>query len=1076
MSEVWTAKDEIGADDEIIAIKIYSSSVDESSLSAEYALMRKFNHPNLVRPDYFGVDHATGSPFMVMKYYVKGSASEIINNNEEAIKESIIAQFIYSASNALFTIQNHESKIIHQDIKPDNFLINDDGNFVLADFGVGTISKATRQISKNSNTFAGSTPYVAPERFNGAPPRFSQDIFSLGVTIYEILTGVLPFQEYGGARLNHGFPVPDLDPAFGYTSRLNLICKRCMDIEPEARPSATDLQEWAQFFIKNGFWPEIPFVDARAIKSEKLHKSTQLIYDRIAIQKLDEIDKNEIQICINNYNEILALSSNSIDVNQKLELLHKLKVEVEYLNQLDAALLHNIEAETKSEAELANIKSKYLQIKDRITTLHFNQKVNEVDNCIHSLKNKKLKTDLNHLLEQSFDDFDIEKAALFVKQHFSSSQSFNERFNQLETKIKYATEYNEVKYDLQIEIAKPIQSLDQKKLKGYLTQFNSYKLYLNPYYLQLVQRKFEAAESYQTANTEYIRLLSHLEQESNSISYLNSAISQVDGLIQRFRSLNDYKNNEAIAERINLLESKRGVLLKQIESIQKNDQEITIKKSKANTLSIEAGKLFKSILKIKNKEKQLESVDEVIQKYTESLNLYHDENTLVELNRVQDFKNNLIKEVKIKEPASDDEILRNADNDLTTVEEYIHKQEYTRKTLKHHLVITERCIRDFELLLSTQSSRVEPKLKKAIELKEIILEELRKRRRAIVFWFYRGAAVLVLLGIIGILFYPKNSGPRTPGGSGLGGTETNATGTGSGSGSAGGIENTKQTEHIVMSGKTDNKGTAGANQSNQTVSTTVPNGPGTTGNTSSTETETIATGTGSGSGSGGGSGNNSESGTGVGNGVGDNLCKKAPSVNLTVNNNLEISLPDNIRLSCNPKDEGGKIVDVNWESINGPDAKIAKTNSDALVTFNQEGKYEFKVTVKDNDGCISASNVKVNVYPEFKIKNLLTNRDKPNPRVKIPKSGEQLPVVLTPYASGRGLSYVWEKISGGKCQLTEKRECGKLIVTDFGLGNYKFRLTITDFRGRKLVEEKSFYSDFNNKENAQVYFNTNCDN
>ena len=146
MSEVWTAKDELGDEVEVIALKIYDSSADRKSLSAEYALMRKFNHPNLLRPDYFGADESTDSPFMVMKYYSKGSASKIINNSEDeiiAIDEKLIAQFILSATRALSIIQNHERKIIHQDIKPDNFLINDDGSFVLADFGVSTISKET---------------------------------------------------------------------------------------------------------------------------------------------------------------------------------------------------------------------------------------------------------------------------------------------------------------------------------------------------------------------------------------------------------------------------------------------------------------------------------------------------------------------------------------------------------------------------------------------------------------------------------------------------------------------------------------------------------------------------------------------------------------------------------------------------------------------------------------------------------------------------------------------------------------------------------------------------------------------
>ena len=311
MSEIWTAKDEDGADDEVIALKIFSNHSDKNSLKAEYALMRKFNHPNLLRPDYFGVDEITSTPFMVMKYYSKGSVSNSVNNSEIEIKsidEKLIAQFILSASNALSAIQNHESRIIHQDIKPDNFLINDDGSYVLADFGVSTISRATRQIKRGEEQFSGSTAYVAPERFKGAPPRFSQDIFSLGVTIYEIITGVLPFQDYGGQRLNQGFSVPDLDPAFGYSSRLNALCKRCMDLEPEARPVTDELFKWSTFYFKNGYWPEIPVVDLNNIKAESIFKNASLVYNRLISQNSNTIDEYELNKCLEEINTVLELT------------------------------------------------------------------------------------------------------------------------------------------------------------------------------------------------------------------------------------------------------------------------------------------------------------------------------------------------------------------------------------------------------------------------------------------------------------------------------------------------------------------------------------------------------------------------------------------------------------------------------------------------------------------------------------------------------------------------------------------------------------------------------------------------
>ncbi len=457
MSEVWTAVDEHGDEEEIVALKIYDDHVDRKSLNAEYALMRKFNHPNLLRPDYFVADDSISAPFMVMKYYSRGSASTIINNSEDEIKaidEKLIAQFILSAAKALYTIQKHEKKIIHQDIKPDNFLINDEGEFVLADFGVSTVSKATRQIKSGNQRFSGSTAYVAPERFNGAPPRFSQDIFSLGVTIYEILTGVLPFQEHGGLRLNQGFPVPDLDPAFGYSARLNSICKRCMDIEPEARPLTSELIEWSEFYIKNGHWPQIPQIDSKVLKAERLYKSTKLSYERILNCKLNELDHSELLTCINNFNEIQLISKLYPEINDHLIYLYEIKNDLDYFENFENQI-NSYKSKRPDKREVQELRNKYLSFATKIPDREYREIIKRIEDLgAEATLLDQIESQLKSYISRPIDEHSCIEISKYLEQN-KNVNHFDNEFKELQLKVSL---YNKERKD-SIELLKRATAL-----------------------------------------------------------------------------------------------------------------------------------------------------------------------------------------------------------------------------------------------------------------------------------------------------------------------------------------------------------------------------------------------------------------------------------------------------------------------------------------------------------------------------------------------------------------------------------------------------------------------------------------
>lgn len=90
--------------------------------------------------------------------------------------------------------------VIHQDIKPDNIMVADNGDFMITDFGVSTHLRSTLRKSLSSAfSSAGTVAYMAPERFGkDNTPIMANDIYSLGATVFEMLSGDTPFGDDGG--------------------------------------------------------------------------------------------------------------------------------------------------------------------------------------------------------------------------------------------------------------------------------------------------------------------------------------------------------------------------------------------------------------------------------------------------------------------------------------------------------------------------------------------------------------------------------------------------------------------------------------------------------------------------------------------------------------------------------------------------------------------------------------------------------------------------------------------------------------------------------------------------------------
>ena len=253
-SQVWLAED-IKAGNMEVAIKIYApeKGLDSDGIETfgkEFTLVFNLNHANLLKPMHYDVSE--GSPYLVMQYCPTGSLVKRIGE----VTEQELARFMQQSSSALNYLHNQDPPIIHQDIKPDNFLIDSHGNYLLADFGISSKIRRTLTKSMGVQASTGTLAYMPPEKFSADKQIIKAgDIFSLGVTMYELLTGDLPFGDHGGLTLKAGAEVPNLPGNF--SSDLNRLLISCMTKEPWERPTAEQLEEVATKFLQTGQWPTV---------------------------------------------------------------------------------------------------------------------------------------------------------------------------------------------------------------------------------------------------------------------------------------------------------------------------------------------------------------------------------------------------------------------------------------------------------------------------------------------------------------------------------------------------------------------------------------------------------------------------------------------------------------------------------------------------------------------------------------------------------------------------------------------------------------------------------------------------
>lgn len=190
MADVYLALDTILNREVAIKILKADMSCDPVSLerfSREANSSTKLSHPNVV--EIYDVGEDNDKHYIVMEY-VKGYTLKQLIKRRGAIAPREAVWMIKQLALAL--LEAHKNGLIHRDIKSQNVLIKDDGTVKLADFGIAVLNNSLQLTSKDS--VLGSVHYLAPELAKGDSASMQSDIYSLGIVLYELLTGDVPYK------------------------------------------------------------------------------------------------------------------------------------------------------------------------------------------------------------------------------------------------------------------------------------------------------------------------------------------------------------------------------------------------------------------------------------------------------------------------------------------------------------------------------------------------------------------------------------------------------------------------------------------------------------------------------------------------------------------------------------------------------------------------------------------------------------------------------------------------------------------------------------------------------------------
>lgn len=245
--------------DRSVAIKLFSPQLARGEARTRFLrearVVGKLSHPSVITIHDMGVEESTQTPYLVMELVEGQSLEKIIDQGSIPFPKACE----WTAHVAVALSVAHRRAVIHGDVKPANILITTENRVKLTDFGMARLA------SHNGNDFAirGTPAYWCPEQILGRAQDARSDLFSLGVVLYEMLTGLNPFD--GDSiptvcnKILSATPLPPSHSNPSIPAALDEIVTSCLTKEPQVRIASADaLAEQLFPLARRGVLPAPP--------------------------------------------------------------------------------------------------------------------------------------------------------------------------------------------------------------------------------------------------------------------------------------------------------------------------------------------------------------------------------------------------------------------------------------------------------------------------------------------------------------------------------------------------------------------------------------------------------------------------------------------------------------------------------------------------------------------------------------------------------------------------------------------------------------------------------------------------
>ena len=217
----------------------YKSENQRKEIQKEIKLLENLHHPHVIT--YFTSFREDGCFYIINEYINGGSLDDLLKKNiaqNKLIDEKTLWNFLIQSLSGLLYLHENK-KIIHRDIKPDNILIDLEGNIKISDFGVSAIkSEEVEDLVKCHGTMAGPIQFMSPEMALGGSYDFKSDIYMLGLTFFILMSNQLPERKIDLGPIVLPVKNPNAKLPESYSESLRNFVQKLLK-PPEERPSTT---------------------------------------------------------------------------------------------------------------------------------------------------------------------------------------------------------------------------------------------------------------------------------------------------------------------------------------------------------------------------------------------------------------------------------------------------------------------------------------------------------------------------------------------------------------------------------------------------------------------------------------------------------------------------------------------------------------------------------------------------------------------------------------------------------------------------------------------------------------------